>query len=337
MVYQITEMHISPLSDSMQMYLVTIARLRVNGRPVPLLQLAEALSVSPVSVNEMCHRLQDLGLVVYRPYQGASLTPEGERWAHHILRCHRLWEVFLVERLGFDYDQAHEAACQLEHVAPNSLADRLDAFLGYPSVNPKGEPIPQTDGSLPARRLVPLAALSAGQRGHVVRCEGDDAVCAFLHEQGVRPGARLALVADAGDTLLVEVGGAYISLTRTLAEDIRVEPDDKRDETVGNRPLQSTLGEEESKVEARTKRSVNQVPLHELRAGQHGIVVRVGGKGPVKQRMMDMGLVPGTEVKMVRVAPLGDPVEFEVKGYSLSLRKSEARNITVEVLVEEAG
>lgn len=332
-----TEIHISPLSENMQMYLVTIARLRVDAGPVPLSQLAEALSVSLVSVNEMCHRLQDLGLVVYRPYQGASLTPEGEGQAHHILRRHRLWEVFLVEKLGFDYDQAHEAACQLEHATPNPLADRLDAFLGYPSVNPKGEPIPRTDGSLPARTLVPLAALSAGQRGHVVRCEGGDAACAFLHERGVRSGAWLALVADAGDTLLVQVGEAYISLARALAKDIRVELDDKRDETARDRLLQSTLDKERSKVEAKTKQSVNQVPLHELSAGQHGIVVRVGGKGSVKRRMMDMGLVPGTEVKVVRVAPLGDPVEFEVKGYSLSLRKSEARDITVEVLADEAG
>ena len=71
--------------------------------------------------------------------------------------------------------------------------------------------------------------------------------------------------------------------------------------------------------------------LDKLSAGQQGVVVRVGGKGPAKRRMMDMGLVPGSKVKVVRVAPLGDPIEFEVKGYNLSLRKSEAREITVEV------
>ena len=79
----------------------------------------------------------------------------------------------------------------------------------------------------------------------------------------------------------------------------------------------------------------NQVTLDRLSAGQRGIVVHVGGQGAARRRMMDMGLVPGSEVKMVRVAPLGDPVEFEVKGYSLSLRKSEARAITVEIIEEE--
>ena len=89
----------------------------------------------------------------------------------------------------------------------------------------------------------------------------------------------------------------------------------------------------EPKIEA----AATQIPLHKLGVGQRGVVVRVGGKGPVRRRMMDMGLVPGTEVKVVRVAPLGDPVEFELRGYSLSLRKSEARDITVEVPAEEAG
>lgn len=337
MVYLImAEIHISPLSESVQMYLVTIARLRADGQPVPLSELAEALSVSPVSVNEMCRKLQDQGLVLYRPYQGVSLTPEGEQQAYYILRCHRLWEVFLVERLGFDYDQAHEAACQLEHVTSDLLIERLDAFLGHPSVNPKGEPIPRADGSLPVRTVVPLAALSVGQRGHVVRCEVSDAAQAFLDERGLRPGASLTVMTTADDGLLLEVKGAYISLARALAEDIWVEMDEKRNETGGGRPPQSTL-KEEPKMETNNQHSVNQVPLNKLSAGQRGIVVRVGGRGPVKRRMMDMGLVPGTEVKVVRVAPLGDPVEFEVKGYSLSLRKSEAQYVIVEVPAGEAG
>ena len=84
-------------------------------------------------------------------------------------------------------------------------------------------------------------------------------------------------------------------------------------------------------MNSKTKAAAKRVTLNELNVGQHGIVVRVGGKGAVKRRMMDMGLVPGSEVKVLHVAPLGDPVEFQVKGYSLSLRQQEARNITVEL------
>jgi DtxR family Mn-dependent transcriptional regulator len=313
------------------MYLVTIARLRVDNRPVPLSQLAQELSVSPVSVNEMCRKLQDHGLVIYQPYKGALLTSDGERRAHYIQRRHRLWEVFLVEKLGFDYTQAHEAACQLEHTTLDLVADRLDAFLEYPSVNPTGEPIPRTDGSLPARTLVPLAALSAGQQGHVVRCDVSDTARAFLDEQGIRPGASLRAVVTAEDSLLVQAGERHISLARALTEAVQVEPEGVKDKTAEYTPRQTTSKKEEQEMEPKTEGRIAQMPLHELNVGQRGVVVRVGGQGPARRRMMDMGLVPGTEVRVLRVAPLGDPVEFEVKGYSLSLRKSEASEIQVEV------
>ena len=324
---------LASLSESVQMYLVTIARLRVDGQPVPLSQLAQSLSISPVSVNEMCRKLQDQGLLTYQPYKGASLTPEGEQRAYYILRRHRLWEVFLVEKLGFAYDQAHDAACQLEHTTPNLVADRLDIFLGHPAVNPEGEPIPGADGKLPARFLYPLTALSAGQRGHVIRCDAGEAAQTFLDEQGVRPGASVTVMATAEDSLLVQVGAAHISLARAVAKAIQVEPAEEKDEAT---PLESTT-KEESEMGPKIEAAVTQIPLHKLGVGQRGVVVRVGGQGPARRRMMDMGLVPGSEVKLVRVAPLGDPVEFEVKGYSLSLRKSEARDITVEVSVEEVG
>lgn len=79
------------------------------------------------------------------------------------------------------------------------------------------------------------------------------------------------------------------------------------------------------------RNSIQRKTLNDLQIGQSGVVVKVGGKGQIRQRMMDMGLVPGSEIKVVRIAPLGDPVEFSIKGYNLSLRKSEAREIEVEV------
>jgi DtxR family transcriptional regulator, Mn-dependent transcriptional regulator len=211
------------LSESMETYLITIARLRVDDQPVPLSQLAEMLSISPVSVNEMCRKLQDQGFAVYQPYKGVSLTPEGEQRAYYILRRHRLWEVFLVQKLSFNYKEAHEAACQLEHSTPNLVADRLDAFLEYPSVNPEGEPIPKADGVLPTRSLLPLPEIFAGQQCHVIRCDANQAGCAFLDEHGVRPGATLTLLATVDDSLLVQVDKVQISLARTLAEWITVE------------------------------------------------------------------------------------------------------------------
>jgi DtxR family Mn-dependent transcriptional regulator len=211
------------VSESMEMYLVTITRLRVENQPVPLSQLAETLSISPVSVNEMCRKLQDQGFAVYQPYKGVSLTPEGQQRASYILRRHRLWEVFLVEKLGFSFKEAHNAACQLEHSTPNLVADRLEAFLEYPSVNPEGEPIPRADGVLPANPWILLTALPVGGSSHVIRCEANQAEQAFLHEHGIRPGAALTVLAMADDSLLVGVGEAQLSMTRELAEAITVE------------------------------------------------------------------------------------------------------------------
>jgi len=319
------------MSESMQMYLVTIARERRDDQPVPLSQLAQELSISPVSVNEMCRKLQEHGLVTYQPYKGVSLTPEGDRRAYYILRRHRLWEVFLVDTLGFDYGQAHEAACELEHTTPDMVADRLDAYLKFPVANPLGQLIPRCDGILPERSLIPLTDLVAGQSGHVVRCEVSDATRSFLDEQNIRPGASLTVTAVANDSILIRVKGADISLARTLGEEIYLELEEEPISAIGSIPLQTRLDEEENNMNVATESGVTQVPLHKLKVAQKGTVVHVAGKGAVKRRMMDMGLVPGSDVKVIRVAPLGDPIEFEVKGYSLSLRKSEASNITVEV------
>ena len=325
------------LSDSMQMYLVTMARLRKEDKPVPLSQLAGELSISPVSVNEMCHRLQEDGLVIYRPYRGASLTEEGQRRANHILRRHRLWEVFLVEKLGFDYDQAHDAACELEHSTPNYVADKLDEFLGFPSTNPQGEPIPRADGLLPPRNLTPLSALNPGQGAVVVQMVSGAVALAFLEEQGLRSGVKVRMIASSPVSMLVQAGDVQLSLVKELGEGILVEQDEKAYRG-GDKPLDSqTFSKivdpmEVSQVLNKTETNVKQIPLHKLKSGQSGVVVHVGGEGAIRRRMMDMGLVPGTNLEVVRVAPLGDPIEFIVKGYNLSLRKSEAKLITVEVI-----
>ncbi len=215
----------TPLSASVQMYLVAISRLRENAEPVPLSQLARELSISPVSVNEMCRKLQDQGLVVYQPYKGASLTTEGEVRANYILRRHRLWEVLLVDKLGLEYDEAHDIACQLEHATPNLLADRLDAFLNHPRTNPLGETIPHSGGVMPLQHSISLDELPAGSTGHVVQCDAPAVNRAFLSKHGVRPGATVTMLAASESDVLVQVEDRQLSLARALSVGIRVEPE----------------------------------------------------------------------------------------------------------------
>lgn len=216
----------SAFSDSIQMYLVHILRLGREEQPVPLSRLAAALDVSPISVNQMCRRLQEEGLVQYTPYRGVALTPAGEQLAARVLRGHRLWEVFLVEHLHLRWEEAHQVACLLEHDTPEPVAERLAAFLHHPRVNPEGEPIPDAAGVIPAGREQTLAELNAGQKGYYLRCTADKASDEFLLGQGLRPGARVQVVASAAQSLLVEVGGRRITLDRSLADKVQVEPEE---------------------------------------------------------------------------------------------------------------
>jgi DtxR family Mn-dependent transcriptional regulator len=221
----------SPLSDNIQMYLVSILRMGQGRQPVPLSQLGAALGVSAISVNQMCHKLQDEGWVAYVPYKGVSITPAGERVAARILRRHRLWEVFLVEHLQMGSEEAHETACRLEHATPDEVVERLALFLSHPQVNPEGEPIPASSGAFSTTRPRPMVEMEAGQSGYCIRCTADEASCAFLSGQGLRPGACFQVVAVAPNSTLVEVNGRRVSLDLSLAAAVLVEAGDQQART----------------------------------------------------------------------------------------------------------
>ena len=314
------------LSDSMEMYLVTIARLREGDEPVPLSQLADSLEVTSVSVNEMCRKLQDNGFVIYRPYKGAALTQAGEKLANHTLRLHRLWEVFLVEKLQFDLKEADEIACLLEHATADEVIDRLDDYLDNPQFSPRGLPIPNSYHESEHATTIPLNKVPVGETVRVVRHKAGEGAAHFLAESGIIAGSEIRVAANSPRLVLVEVNGAEVSLATHLAAQIEI---DDRELNLRIR-TESNQQRNEGSMEKQTT-ATQQIPLSQLKKGQGAIVVRIGGKGAVRRRMMDMGVVPGAEVSVIRVAPFGDPVEYSIKGYSLSLRKSEAENIIIEI------
>ena len=127
-------------SESVQMYLITVYRLREQGNPVPIPHLVDEMELTPASINEMCRKLEKEQLLNYIPYSGVNLTKRGEELARDILRKHRIWEVFLVGNLGFDFEEAHKIACQLEHYTPEDLADRLED-MGIENVSCYDTPI----------------------------------------------------------------------------------------------------------------------------------------------------------------------------------------------------
>jgi len=156
-------MKASDKSKSRQDYLKAILSLELKGEKVSTTSISDKLNTKPASVTGMFKVLSDLGLIEYKPYQGAELNESGRVEAISLMRKHRLWETFMVENLGFGWDEVHEVAEQLEHVESKELIDRLDAYMGYPSFDPHGDPIPDADGNLVDRRkLVQAHTLKEG-------------------------------------------------------------------------------------------------------------------------------------------------------------------------------
>lgn len=124
--------------------------------------LAEGTSTRAASVTDMLKKLAEKELINYKKYQGVTLTPMGEKLALKIIRKHRLWEVFLVEKLGFGWDEVHDIAEELEHIPSDRLMDRLAAFLGNPQFDPHGDPIPDAKGNMPTADYLKLSEVEAG-------------------------------------------------------------------------------------------------------------------------------------------------------------------------------
>ena len=158
-------------------------------------RIAAALATRAASVTDMLRRLADKGLLDYEKYRGVQLTAEGRRLALLTVRKHRLWEVFLVQQLGFSWDEVHEVAEELEHVQSPLLMRRLDAFLGHPALDPHGDPIPAEDGAMrrPATRL--LADLSAGEQGTLAAVKNTTApFLQYLDKVGLQLGALVEVL-----------------------------------------------------------------------------------------------------------------------------------------------
>ena len=186
-------MSVRPLSgESAEMYLKSLLELGGDETHVPISALAERLSVSPISATERVHRLQSEAQLDHRPYQGVRLTRQGRTAALRVVRRHRLWERFLHDRLGLDWERVHALACQLEHAVGDEVAEALAVHLGHPSTCPHGNPIPSHKGDLSRAGGFPLSNLSPGKRAVVLRIEPETTeILVAVAQVALRPGSRL--------------------------------------------------------------------------------------------------------------------------------------------------
>lgn len=198
---------------------------RAVAARVPLGQLARRMKVVPGTATAMVKTLADAGLVRYEPRRGVRLTPGGEKLALHVLRKHRIVELFLVRVLELDWSEVHEEAEALEHAISDKVLARLDRLLGHPSADPHGDPIPSSGGRLPSVPSRSLAEVAPGATVTLLRVASDDTqFLRFAESQGLVPGVRLTVTAasPAAATLTLDLHGRPLTLSLTAAGKVQV-------------------------------------------------------------------------------------------------------------------
>jgi len=199
-----------PLTGQAEDYLKAIYELEQDGAAAATNDIAGRLGIAPASVSGMVQRMARLGLVRAARYKGARLTAAGRSAALQLIRRHRIIESYLVERLGFGWDDVHDEAERLEHAASDELIARMAEAIGNPTADPHGAPIPTVSGEVDETRLESIDDLTAGRTVTVVRMsDRDPEFLRYLDAMGIRPGARVRLAARApfGGPLTLEVEG----------------------------------------------------------------------------------------------------------------------------------
>lgn len=174
------------MSKSREDYMKVIFEFGGQMERVGNKAISEALNISAASVTEMISKLQDEGWVTYVPYQGVQLTEEGTKMGAALVRRHRLWEMFLYEKLDYNWDQVHEEAEQLEHTGTDFFVDALEAFLGNPEYCPHGGAIPDKDGKVAEEATTPLSDLAVGDKFKIKRVTDDKSLLTYLDKLEIK-------------------------------------------------------------------------------------------------------------------------------------------------------
>lgn|SRR5450432_452649 len=179
-------------SASKENYIKAVFHLQQEQENVTTNALAEALHTKPASVTDMLKKLKTQKLLQYEKYRGVKLTVEGRKIAIQIIRKHRLWEYFLVEKLQFGWEEVHDIAEELEHISSKKLIDRLDAFLDFPQSDPHGDPIPDANGKMPALHQSAVSDMPLNSAGTVNGISDQSAeMLELLKHKNIQLGTRL--------------------------------------------------------------------------------------------------------------------------------------------------
>ena len=214
------------MTFSEENYLKTIYHLTtISDSEVSTNAIAEVMETKASSVTDMLKKLSEKSLVNYKKYQGVSLTEKGKLTAKMIVRKHRLWEVFLVDKLDFSWDEVHDIAEQLEHIKSEQLINKLDDFLGNPTEDPHGDPIPDANGKIINTEKQLLSELLENQSGICVGVKDTSSeFLKYLDKQEISLGSKIEILGkESFDlSLKIKLNGSELTISNKIASNIFV-------------------------------------------------------------------------------------------------------------------
>lgn len=282
-----------------------------QGRRASPESLSGALGLSSAKVLPLVARMESQGLVQTRGTQ-LELTSEGERWALHVVRAHRLWERYLADEARMPLPEVHREAHRREHTLSESELDELEAALGHPLRDPHGDPIPRGDGRLPSDKVVPLTAWQVDRPARIVHLEDEpDLAYRQILAAGLHLGQKIRLLEVIPERYVLTDGENEYRLAPAVAANIFVEP----------------LAEGEVL-------SVYAVPLAQLKPHQPAEIIAIDEsvQGFTRRRFLDLGLTPGASISPELENFFGDPRAYRVRGTLIALRNEQAEKIWVRPL-----
>jgi len=283
--------------------------------PCSVDSLAGALGTSRSRAVDIVRRLEETDLIRLET-DNIVLTDEGRAYALRIVRTHRLWERYLADRTGTAPVEWHSQAERLEHGLSEDQVENLAASMGYPLYDPHGDPIPTSSGVLPPVRGIPLTAIEPGQAARVVHVEDEpEEVYRTIRRAGIHPGTLLRLDQLEPTRVHLTVEGRQLLLEPLAARNLTVEV------------LPGAVAE------------MGVERLDVLEPGEEGVVVRLTGavQGAQRRRLLDLGVVPGTVIRVELASASGDPKAYRIRGAVIALRRSQADDILVRRRDREAA
>lgn len=277
-----------------------------NNINCTLNSIAGNLNISADAAAGIISKLQNMGMIkVDKEY--IALNSEGRSYALRVIRVHRLWEKFLADETSMTEKEWHKAAEEIEHKLSDEDVDKLAAQIGNPVLDPHGDPIPTAKGEIPEKIGKHLTEMKPGEMATIIHIEDEpQTIYSQIVAEGLYPGMQIRMNELNDKRVKFEANGEECVLSPLIAKSI----------TIGPFKL-------EKPVEGKLK------PLSSLKVGEKGIVLGIAKslRGQQRRRLMDLGIVPGTEIEAELESITGDPVAYRVRGTTVALRKNQADKI----------